>query len=903
MLNSSVSLSHLHTGLESDTALEHWNVEGGIQRIDVRLGTAPESTDAFHLRIPAIRTDGRLVRDQERPQLQGKFEMGAVRASVDDCSIWTWIESLQDRIASWKALVQRPEEILETTPETLQSATASRSDPGIETVSSHEESVAESMDLDRAHREVLDSRDLGLIEEAEEEEPMDEVVVQEPPPSPDPKPDLMTKMIWADWDLSLIIHEGVTATVMHASKESLLMQFSTERVKGHADLRKAAEKDAHDCSMTGSIRNIKLQVPSKLASKNAALMADVFTLKRMACSAHGFFKAITAPHATKGQAASVLCLSCHAAVTDLVLSLDTKRLHQMMETAAHVHHQLQDYRKRTPPKLPGIHPTTKKTKPLTVTFEKWSAEATGIRVVCNMELKPVQRHCHDDTSPFECSMVVELSGIEASSLLGFVNCEIHVRSLTAGWKSPEASLSFLKMMQLHINLEKQHSVLSLGLQSASTHVEAEVDIAIVVMQLVEDITHLKNRAQDLFHLDSRHETPVTTPKSVCAASSTAPVKVRVPNSAQRLMQNFRPDIRLTKVNAKIRVADCDTLRIALSKVAIRTENTLPRIQMEHMSVVMNLQKIAECSYVNIKIVGPCYLSELTRTSSFGSRPRRMKQHVQHDNSLHVPLDADETEGNDQMCKTPEGRGRGTQMHQWRMKGCACMGIAENVEEDYVGTGNVLDFFSVDIEVDTASLIVPHDEHIGRLILFAELWTEAIKDLIKDKMLEIRESIGKAKESSGEKSSLKEGPADLIEIRMSAKHVVFRLDAQPMEAWLSLHRQQLTEAVTLRHTWENFVRNLQEDFDSRSEAIAATQWVGFRFGVPLPCSSVLLCRRVRLSFRNTSSPVSIFKISSEILCFIMERGCVSWLRMLTVWFSLETERVLRSSSPRFREFES
>ena len=836
-LNASVSLSHLHTGLESDTALEHWNVEGGIQRIDVRLGTSPESTEAFHLKIPTIQMDGRLVRDQERPQLQGKFEMGAVRASVDDCSIWTWIRSLQDRIVSWKALAQRPEEVLEATPEPFQNTKPSRIDAGIETVSSHEESVSDSMDLDRSQRGVLDSRDMGLIEEAEEEEPIEEVVILEPPPSPDPKPDLITKMIWADWDLSFFIHEGVTVTVIHESKESLLMQFSTERVKGHAELQKAAEKDAHDCTVSGSIRNIKLQVPSKLLPKNAELMADVFTLKRIACSTHGFFKVITAHHEMKGQTPSVLCLSCHAAVTDIILSLDAKRLRRMMETAASVHHQLQDYRKSPSPKPQSMYPSTKKTKPLTVQFEKWSAEATGIRVVYDMELKPVQRHCHANTLPFECSLMLQLTGIEASSLSRFGDCEIHVRSLTAGWTSPEASLSFLRMTQLHMSLEKQHSVLSMGMQSASTHVEAEVDIAIVVMQLVEDATHLKNKAQDLFDLNSRQETRTTTPKSVCAASSTTPVKVRVPNSAQRLMQNFRPDIRLAKLNAKIRVADCDTLSIALAKVAIRTENTLPRIQMEHFSVDMNRQRIAECSYVNLRIVGPCYLSELTRTSSFGSRPRRMKQHVQHDNSLHVALDTDETEGNDQMCKIPEGRGRGTQMHQWRMKGCACMGIAENVEEDYVGTGNVLDFFSVDIEVDTASLIVPHDEHIGRLILFAELWTEAIKDLIKDKMSEIHASVGKDGKPSGEEQSLKEGPADLIEIRLSAKHVVFRLDAHPMEAWLSLHRQQLTEAVTLRHTWENFVRNLQEDFDSRAEAIAATQWVGMPF---LSSSVVFTC---------------------------------------------------------------
>lgn len=814
-LKATLILNRLQLGVDSESVLEGLEFEGGIKKVEFRGYLDTDMPEAVLLKTPNIAVRC-LFMNRYRFQLDGEGNIASIKASVDHDQIWDWTQLLLNHVKEWKKMIKPEETVSIQSPADYESNMQSPiQSPNLRMMQSS------SSELEPASRRYYDSMDLSLVEAVEEHVSIDEFPEVEQSTAVPPKTPFLVQMTQMDWNVTLRIKECVECVILQSDEEEPLFEVVAAIVTVNA---KCETQSIHELSTTGTIHSFQIRTPD--GENEDAQMATLLIVKDISCSAEG-------PLQIEGGGAvpwdpSVLPLCCDASIKDIIASLGTTKLKKVLFFIENAHNQAKE-KLDLHLQLDVTKNPFKKPKALVIDIERWKGSLSELKISYDTQFKPVHGF-GETTESIDCTLYLELCRLEAQSAERISDIRTQFSALNVGWTNGRHRNTMGIVEGFKLELEKQSVVKLLQIVTSAVKVQADIDSVMLVLQMMEDAFALKTEVERIFNIPSAPKDPESSTKT--KKLSTVPdISVRVPSTAKQSLRHLVLDIKVRELDAEIFIAASDTLQLALSEFTLITRKTLPQISIERLALSLNQKKIVEAVDLRMKIIGPCFWTELIQAKSTTSKTRKVVSHLERETSFSEAMkESVESESGDVAVSTKAKENttseRCLRMEKWRMQACSSMGISEFVEEDSLG--DILDFLSIDMDADTICIVLPHDQHIGRLIAYAQLWMEAVKTVILAK-LELIQSYIKIpfKEQKTTKEKKREGPSDLIEICISSKRVQFRLDPHPMEAWLGLHGNALKETVILRYAWENFALNLKEEFDSLSTMQSSVDWVHFR----------------------------------------------------------------------------
>jgi hypothetical protein len=117
--------------------------------------------------------------------------------------------------------------------------------------------------------------------------------------------------------------------------------------------------------------------------------------------------------------------------------------------------------------------------------------------------------------------------------------------------------------------------------------------------------------------------------------------------------------------------------------------------------------------------------------------------------------------------------------------------------------------SLDVYAEHAVFSVPHDQSIGRLIVVAETWSKAVKQVVKAHAADLKSALSGLKSPGARPKAPKPKKAKLayLELVAEAANVVFALEQHPLERWMALHAPALQAVTAQRHLSEQLVSSI------------------------------------------------------------------------------------------------
>lgn len=793
-IESSLLLKNLHLGMES-TQNDHLEITGGILKSEMKLGIN-DAKQGVLVELPTLKLSAQIGHDKENIKFIGIGEIQAFQISIDDALVWILLQKLSNYTMAYSSLPKSGSEEIDKKELTEFSENSTL-------LQGSKSESWNSDESDPVYRNVLDSSDLGLLQSAEEQEYVQEGEETNPlsdEPSKDRRVHPLIDCASIDWELSLKIEDNLKLQLIADQEEerSIIMELLVTRIMLGAKLNKEGRTKSH-CSCGFAFKSLCIR-------SDEVVLGECVRIQESNAKCEGTLE--LARNSDDDIPSATLGINCDTMIHDLAIKTSHVKLQRLLTLVGQMSDQLKSNFKLSL----NRHPKRRsKSKSLAMQLKQWKAEVLGLKLEHEMEIIPVQEYCSKSDIP-PVMILLKISSITAQSGSEINDCNLHLTDLKTiidYQQQNQDQITLLTVYELSCQIKKQLAMTSVQLIGSKIKFDAEIDFAVVILQLIEDSKTLLSQSKDL---QSSSSSDSTSHGQVVAGSSLdrlqqgplSGVPVRVPSNIHSKMRNFVLDIKASDLIGKIKISDSDLIELKITEATVVTRKQNPRFCLKHLIVQMNNSRILECIHVKLRVIGPCYLTELIQAQiSDPSNKRRIgveDREVSFKQFIASP-ETQKTKEDPQDSTTEE-----SQIKRWRMKGFRSMGIQDCVLEDYSGEGSVLDFFSIDIEVETVCFVVPHDQNLGRLILFTELWIEAVKDVIQGKLPTNR------RQSKSQKLKLKEGPADLIEVCLSVKRVVFRLDPHPLEAWLAIHKGPLQEAAVLRHAWEETLKSLHEDLE-------------------------------------------------------------------------------------------
>jgi hypothetical protein len=121
--------------------------------------------------------------------------------------------------------------------------------------------------------------------------------------------------------------------------------------------------------------------------------------------------------------------------------------------------------------------------------------------------------------------------------------------------------------------------------------------------------------------------------------------------------------------------------------------------------------------------------------------------------------------------------------------------------------------SLDVFAESAAFRVPHDQSVGRLIIVAETWSKAVKQVARAHAAALQSAVAALKPRRGaQKPQLallkpKRPKPAYVELIADVGQVVFAMEQHPLERWMALHGPALAAAAAQRHLAEQLVSSV------------------------------------------------------------------------------------------------
>eukprot|EP00210_Caulerpa_lentillifera_P001979 g1897.t1 len=800
-LESLLLIKNLHMGMES-TENDHLEIKGGIVKSEVKLGII-DKQQGLLVEVPCIGLSSQVGYHNNSIKFCGKVEIRAVQISVNDCLIWQFLQKLNKYILAYSGLRKTGSEDME------KKALASSS----ETASLPPCQKSESLNSDESepiYGKVLDSTDLGILQIAEEEEFFEEIAPQSDAPLKEKRIHPLIECAAFDWDLSLAVPEALNVQLISPEQSnSIIMELQVSGILLEAKLNREG-KTKSDCMCGFAFKSLSVR-------SDDSVLSECVRMDEIKAKCDALMEIVE--KCDEGFPCAFLTLNSDLTIHGLVIKSSHTKLQKLLTLFVQMSDKFKSHTDFSVTRLPKQR--RQKSKALTVQLKQWKGKAVNLKLEHEMEISPVQEYWSKTDSPL-VTVLIEISNVVAESGAEITECNVQLTNLSTivDYHKENEKITFLAAHDLLLQAKKQMALTAIQVSGSKVRFDAEIDLAIIILQLMEDSKLLLSQSKNL-QSSSSSESSSSGLSSISfnldrpQSSSMSGVPVRVPSTIHTKMRNFILDIKAIDLTGHLRISESDTISVKISETTVVTRKQNPRICFKHLMVEMNDSRILECIHVKLRVIGPCYLTELIQAQ--GAEPTAIKRKIDLEereasfNRFMATSSSNNIDGSQE--PLPEA----SQTQKWRIEGCNAMGISEYVEEDYSGDGSVLDFFSIDINAETICFMLPHNENLGRLVLFTELWIEAVKDVIKGKLPK------RTLHNPSGKTNRKDGPADLIEICLSVKRVVFRLDPHPLEVWLGLHGMPLQETMVLRHAWENTVKGLHEDLEANTRD-NASQWI-------------------------------------------------------------------------------
>lgn len=330
--------------------------------------------------------------------------------------------------------------------------------------------------------------------------------------------------------------------------------------------------------------------------------------------------------------------------------------------------------------------------------------------------------------------------------------------------------TLLWLESLQAKMEERGGALGMQIIANQGKVDANIDMALFMIQILTDAGGFKREFMNLTQ-EGRALRSTSTKSRPAHSLPSEPGKLKRPLQFNICVQNF---------NIGMKVGEMDSISCTLLEAHADTRTSIPRVYVKQVKICMNDSQLVNCKGVNLTVTPVATLQAMEEQSSNNIRLRRCTVVRSRDrefaeNKLAVTVDnlgeslpevsplstrvsgganpsldpfvntkfSEDVSGDISLASTfgsrdsieeateQTGSGSGSLRDSMSMarrrQALEALGIlpsAEENEEDPLG----IDILAVELEMDTVCVGLPHDQHFGRLVMFLELWLEAVKEV-------------------------------------------------------------------------------------------------------------------------------------------------------------------------------
>lgn len=430
-------------------------------------------------------------------------------------------------------------------------------------------------------------------------------------------------------------------------------------------------------------------------------------------------------------------------------------------------------------KLKQPHPTESrkrsKSKPRKVS---WKLSLQSIGAKYSTELIPLESFS-SASKGVPCTLAVSCSEVESEPWEHWSGGQAMARSIKVHFYSgtPTGSdySTLLWLETLQTKLEERGGALGMQIIANQGKVDANIDMALFVMQILIDAVGFRKQFIDLYQ-EGRGLRKTASQRTSAAA---------LPSESKNPKRALQFNACVQNLNLRAKVGEIDSISCTLLEAHTDTRAQVPRVYVKHITVCMNDSQLLKCKGVNLTVTPAATLQAIEEQSQNNIRLRRCTVVRSRERELprkklgvdvsnvglsqgeisplstkisggvsptDPPADTsyvedasgeislsstfgskESIEGGDDRSGSGAGSLQDSMLMTRRRQALEALGILLYAEEN-AGDPCALDILTVEIEMDSVCVVLPHDQHFGRLVMFLELWVEAIKEVgLKEKV--------------------------------------------------------------------------------------------------------------------------------------------------------------------------
>lgn len=453
-------------------------------------------------------------------------------------------------------------------------------------------------------------------------------------------------------------------------------------------------------------------------------------------------------------------LNLNGTVKGLATCLSPSAIHSSISLASYYLNQLAILEKLVSTRRPS---KPKKNQPLGRQFKlgSWRARIEDVAVVYNTIFIPVEAFSAERCEvPYSVKFSVESFDAEpwehwtgGQSVVQNVKVEMYPSSETG------EIFTLLSLHKLHAKLEDRGGPLGLQLIGNDGAVNVKIDAAFVLMNIALEMGSVIQKLADF----KKAEVYAAGPPKDSISLEQAPGK----------KMSF--NVCLHDIKIGIAIGDMDHVSAVILEAHTDTRPTIPRVYVKQVDVFMNDSQLLSSKHLSIVVNPPMplgALEDLHRNSSLPKRSTfvrsRDKEHTtevcavpEADNlgfeQVEVSSSTDAQAASGWGATRVSSTGSFLQRESGNLSIASTMGSADITDDPGVddpmkssesqcilrrrkALANLdllshaeqtteeqnMDILQIEMEMDSVCVILPHDQHVGRLIMFTELWVDAVK---------------------------------------------------------------------------------------------------------------------------------------------------------------------------------
>eukprot|EP00803_Ostreobium_quekettii_P004304 evm.model.scf_1699.1 EVM.evm.TU.scf_1699.1 scf_1699:12197-31250(-) len=403
----------------------------------------------------------------------------------------------------------------------------------------------------------------------------------------------------------------------------------------------------------------------------------------------------------------------------------------------------------------------------------------------------------------------------------------------------QEKIDVLTIERLGASFERKSAGIVGYLKATKGHVRVHVDQPLVGLQIAHDAVTAQHRIQDVVHavvhwktkadvvLNDETEHAVGKLQMAPADCEMSPMTRESASTAEK-GPNVAMEIEVQEIAVEAAVGELDTLTVFIRKAFTRTDAPDHRVHAEYIQLLVNGKRVVESINTSVRVHDPAPVTHLDskRYHSGLQRGKRLSQveelaaeralqlahavvgegsplHSMDGHPLSPPLSVSSEHFDRSSSESPASvaprslKHSSSVMAERRRQAYNRLGVGGFIE---LGNDGVLpSILSLEISTDSVCMAIPPEEHVGRVIMFSELWLSAAKQVVAAYVQQLISTINQ-KHAQQQGSKVPNPRPACVEIWIRAKSLGFRVEAHPLEQWMALHGVLLRKTVLQQHLW-------------------------------------------------------------------------------------------------------